>query len=651
MKDNEEFIKGIYNKYDEYVKDNKSKCNNKKPNKWINNTIKIISSVAVILIVSTLIIIDKDKSIKLNGKEICTYRPENSSLATVDTFDNFYQIIKDYSSSNNYDLATNSKQEILKDSINSESTVQEESKSLDYSTTNNQVSNVEEADIVKTDGNYIYYVTNNKLIIIDNKDPKNLKETYKEDYKDSNFSPQEIYIYNSKLVVLGNTYISSRDDLKTFTNSTMDCVSYNNKTKAIIYDISNKENVSQVRELELTGNLLSSRMINDCLYIVSNQYINTYRILKREISEFNGDEYKPVYRDTAISKEEKKIEYNQIECFDEISSANFLTIAGINVNNNEEANIKTFLGSGSEIYVSENNMYIAKNNINYNYSTREMQSNSTKILKLSLNNTDIDYKAEADIPGYINNQFSMDESNGTFKIATTIGAQWVINEKTTNSLFILDENLEELGRIEELAKGEKIYSVRYTNDRAYIVTYKQVDPLFVIDISDSKNPTLLGELKIEGYSTYLHPYDENHLIGFGYDTKFNGRTTTTNGLKMVMFDITDLSNPKELFKVEIGDRYTSSSLLYNHKALLFSKEKNIIGFPINSYKNKSIYKAQIYNIDLENGFTLKGEIIQNSSTNQIERIIYIGNIYYTVSQNEIQAIDMNTLEELSSIKL
>lgn len=219
---------------------------------------------------------------------------------------------------------------------------------------------------------------------------------------------------------------------------------------------------------------------------------------------------------------------------------------------------------------------------------------------------------------------------------------------------MLDENLKEIGRLEGLAKGEKIYSVRYLEKKAYIVTFKEVDPLFVIDLSENNNPKVLGELKIPGYSTYLHPYDETHLIGFGYDTKADGTRITTNGLKMVMFDITDLDNPKELFKVNVGDKGAYSELIYNHKALMYSKEKNIIGFPVSSYsKGKSISKAQIYEISIDKGFILKGEIKHNNSTysKAINRIIYSGDVYYTLSKELIKATNMNSFEEIGKIEI
>ena len=228
-----------------------------------------------------------------------------------------------------------------------------------------------------------------------------------------------------------------------------------------------------------------------------------------------------------------------------------------------------------------------------------------------------------------------------------------MTDDTTNSLYVLDENLKLVGKLEGLAKGEKIYSVRYIGTKAYIVTFEQLDPLFVIDLSDVKEPKVLGELKIPGYSTYLHPYDENHLIGFGYDTVQTTTGVATNGLKMSMFDISDFSNPKELFTVKVADKYASSELTYNHKALLYSKEKNLIAFPVSSYYNKKEFKAMIFNIDLQNGFTLKGEIKHDTKdyNNTIKRIVFANDVFYTLSDGTIKATNMENLNLLKEINL
>ena len=198
-----------------------------------------------------------------------------------------------------------------------------------------------------------------------------------------------------------------------------------------------------------------------------------------------------------------------------------------------------------------------------------------------------------------------------------------------------------------------------------MVTFVQTDPLFVIDLSEPTNPTVLGELKIPGYSKYLHPYDETHLIGFGEDTKLvnygYGDIVITDGIKIALFDVTDPNNPKEMYSEKIGKRGTYSELLNNHKALLFSKEKNIIAFPVSiteeNYK-VTFQGAIVYSLTLEKGFELKGKISNTTSeyeryykSNNVQRILYIKDTLYTISQNTIKAVNMNTMEIKGTISL
>lgn len=202
-----------------------------------------------------------------------------------------------------------------------------------------------------------------------------------------------------------------------------------------------------------------------------------------------------------------------------------------------------------------------------------------------------------------------------------------------------------------------------------MVTFVQTDPLFVIDLSNPTNPAVLGELKIPGFSNYLHPYDETHIIGFGQDTTTKnygyGDVIITNGMKMAIFDVSDVSNPKEMYSIKIGDRSTYSELLSNHKALLFSKEKNLLAFPIRIASNTSnnyytFQGAIVYNVDLETGFTLKGQISNKDSQNSyfyydsdkvINRIIYIGNNLITLSPTLVKVTDMTTMEEVDSVEI
>jgi uncharacterized secreted protein with C-terminal beta-propeller domain len=145
-------------------------------------------------------------------------------------------------------------------------------------------------------------------------------------------------------------------------------------------------------------------------------------------------------------------------------------------------------------------------------------------------------------------------------------------------------------------------------DRGYMVTFKKVDPLFVIDLKDPRSPKILGALKIPGYSDYLHPYDENHIIGFGKDTEEVGNGAFYQGMKIAVFDVTDVTNPIEMFKENIGDRGTDSELLRNHKALLFSKDKNLLAFPVTVMEVKNKNKADKESIFQYGEFAFQGHM-------------------------------------------
>ena len=184
-----------------------------------------------------------------------------------------------------------------------------------------------------------------------------------------------------------------------------------------------------------------------------------------------------------------------------------------------------YLGGTDTIYVSKENLYAAVADYSYNYIVRPLEefspeyTTSTVIYKFELKDGKIGTAVQGEVPGTIINQFSMDEHNNTFRIATTTGDMWMNTSK--NNVYILDEDLKVLGKLEGLAEGERIYSTRFAGDRMYMVTFRQVDPLFVIDTSNPRAPELKGMLKIPGYSTYLHMVDENHILGFGYDTEVN----------------------------------------------------------------------------------------------------------------------------------
>ncbi len=599
---------------------------------------------------------------------------ENNGLPKVESFEKLYEIMKDKESeyyNGNVDFVImESASDMKGDTTITQGANREETSSkqeTDFSKTNTQVEGVDEADIVKTDGNYIYYVTNDKVIIVNAEDEKNLKIVSEIGYKDNSFNPRELFITENKLIVIGNLYENYSKN-----NAVVEYMypTNNQRTVAKIYKTENKENPELSREIKIEGNYLSSRMIGENVYFIANKYMYSYLFRNKEIEEMDEEYFKPKYTDTAVESSEKCIAYEDMYYFPESEDASYLNIAGFNINNNEAANIETYLGAGEDIYSSQDSLYITKVKYEYKdsrwYGYYNNYDINTYIYKFKLEDSKVTYEAAGSIPGEVLNQFSMDEKDGYFRIATTDSDSWD-SETDRNNLYVLNEKLEIVGKVEGLAKGEKIYSVRFMGNRAYMVTFVETDPLFVIDLSEPTNPVVLGELKIPGYSKYLHPYDENHIIGFGENTRINEYGgVVTDGMKMALFDVTNPNNPKELYSVNIGERGTYSELLYNHKALLFSKEKNIIAFPVSIYEEEGNYRtnlkfqgAIVYGLDLEKGFTLRGTIahmqVQDGYRNYdyekaVERIIYIKDNLYTLSKRMIKSTNMNTMEEQSLLE-
>ena len=639
----------------------KKATNTKKNSKYRYNKIYPIASLAFMCAIIMAIVLP-NKSIAPINEVTDEQTKISQELPKVENFKNLYAMLK----------ARDTKRYYIDDMLSVDSITNANSKNEtatnevanDYSKTNTQVQGVDEADIVKTDGTYIYYLTNEKLTIINTENASQMKEMSTIKF-DETFTPEELFLNDDKIIVIGTRYEYDKTERKIGIDEDYLYPNYMDKTytSAKIYNVKDKTNPTLERTVEVEGSYLTARMIDSNVYIASNKYMyyayicNTYKS-----TELNEDDFKPHYLDTATSNETKSINFDCIYYIPEFEDTNYLNIVAFNITNNQEANVESYLGAGEEIYASKENLYVTKTK--YDYERKNKTSITTEIYKFNLNNANCTFAKAGDVPGSVLNQFSMDECNGYFRIATTDSTSWN-SESNTNNLYVLNENLETIGKIEGLAKGERIYSVRFIGNRAYMVTFVETDPLFVIDLSNPTTPTVLGELKIPGYSKYLHPYDETHLIGIGEDTEVvnygYGDRVVTNGMKMAMFDVTDPNNPQELYNVKIGEKGTYSELLYNHKALLFSKEKNIIAFPIsitdNDYK-VTFQGAIVYGVSLEKGFELKTKI-SNSATdydryysrNRVERIIYIKDTLFTLSNGLIKAVDLNTFETKGSIEL
>jgi inhibitor of cysteine peptidase len=538
----------------------------------------------------------------------------------------------------------------------------------DVSETNVQVQGVDEADIVKTDGKSIFQAEHDKVRIIQAVPGTQMKVLSTIRY-DGNFSPYQLFLQDEQLVVIGHQY---NEIYKPYEDVAKDklIAPMMQATAIIVYDVKNPAEPKQIREVKVEGSYVSARKVENLVYLVTQHYPD-YWLLK----ENRKIDIRPKFSDTAYDSKERSINYDDIHYFPESRQPNYTMIAALDLDQpKKEVAMTTYLGSGNQLYMSKENLYLAVENYgDMDMKDRGVVAPDTDVHKFAINGMDVKYHSSATVQGTVLNQFSMDEHEGYFRLVTTKGYAWDEKRPSSNQLFILDGNLKEAGKIEELARGERIYSARFMGDRIYMVTFKETDPLFVFDASDPANPKVLGELKIPGFSNYLHPYDENHIIGFGQDTKIVAEkgasqpSILTDGVKISLFDVSDMSNPKEKFTEVIGGRGTYSPLNHDHKALLFNKEKDIFAFPISVYRNseKDEYEqifeyqgAYIYDIDPETGIHLKSKVTHINGDmpyyeeweHQIQRLLYIGDTLYALSADKITSHKMGSYEKVEELQ-
>jgi len=576
----------------------------------------------------------------------------------------------------------------------------------DYSKTNVQVAGVDEPDIVKTDGTYLYLVENGVVTIVKAYPVGDAVVLSRISFNNST-SISNIFIYGDRLVVFGMIYSSNGgyypllgEDVKVSESAPFIWRGSPSTTLIAVYDVADLAHPMLAKEVKIDGYYFDARMIDNYVYAVASEYTNTIYYAYDE----NNITLK--IPQITIDNVSQNISAGDIYYVDVPEFSDTMThVVSLNLETNEVAEKSFLLGSSETMYVSKNAIFLAA--VHYPYypmplrngepSSAESNQQTTIIHKISINTGNVTYIAQGEVPGRILNQFSMDEYNGYFRIATTVDAIWNSETPSSNNIYVLDETLRQVGKVENIAPGESIYAARFMGDRAFLVTFVQVDPLFTVDLSDPSNPRILGELKIPGYSDYLQPYDENHIIGIGKEvdptidadkvhTPGAIYYTAILGLKIALFDVTDIEHPVEEAKVVIGDRGTDSPALYDHKALLFDREKNLLVLPVSVYEIPQEVKDQyaqsngttelfgeftfqgayVYRLSLENGFELQGRITHQtsdqleqskdtwywgSSNTDITRALYIGDTLYTISGSMIKMNSLTDLSEQNSLTL
>ena len=630
------------------------------------------------------------------------------------------------------------------------------SSAQDYSTTNIQVQGVDEPDFMKNDGKYIYTISGSSLVIVEAYPVENMKVVAQMNFTNQSINnifinQDKLIVFGQGTVQIPALEICPMQK-EMYYNYNPNCYpTQEYKSIISVYDISDRANPTLEQDIAIEGNYYDARMIGDYVYVLSNKYINSYdnpvmpyyavsgvktTMPVTDLYYFDNADNSYVFTSvTSINLKETAENVNNQVFLTGYTGTVYVSENNIYLTAQKTMSYETRLtkmvedvylqilpseeaSKVNDIMASSNSIYEKSNKISqlvYGYSaslkgaeksdfdtrlqnslmafeeTIQKELQKTVIHKINVDNGDINYLGSGEVPGTLLNQFSLDEYKNNLRVATTTGNNWNSGQ-SFNNLYILNKDLEITGKVEDLAAGERIYSTRFLGDRAYMVTFKTVDPLFVIDVSDSSNPQVLGYLKIPGYSDYLHPYDENHVIGIGKDVNesidaekvhSSGAVyyTAILGVKVSLFDVSDVSNPIEQAKLVIGDRGTQTDVTSDHKAFLFDKEKGIIVMPVQLYEiNKSKYPegniptdaqsdfvwqgALVLNID-ENGITERGRITHTNETKsqqpnryyyydystQIQRSLFMDNYLYTVSQSKIKANNLETIDEISTVDL
>lgn len=500
----------------------------------------------------------------------------------------------------------------------------------DHGTTNVQVKGIDEDDILKNDGRYLYILSDRNLKIVDAKNMKLLSDT-RISFTENLIDPSGIYIYGDKLAIIGTSWQKEV------------------KTHALLFDISNKAKPEMIYEFAQDGGFFSSRLVDGRIILLSQYSVNCY-----DLELKNGY---AVYEDIApkirINGEESTLEAPMITILpqEDNYSETYTVMTSMDLDSQKViSKTSAVLGTGNEVYCTNESLYILtqtyKNENKNNESGRVifgLANPFTEIYRFSLENGIITANGKGEVAGRILNQFSIDEKGDYIRIATTL--------TESNQIAVLDKDLKQVAKIDGIAPGETIQSVRYIGDYGYVVTFRQTDPLFVIDFKDMKNPKIVGELKIPGFSSYLHPFN-GYLVGIGTDGDNDG---ATDGLKISLFDISDPTDPQEIDRFIVDHAYVNSL----HKTVMDCSHKNILGF---IFTDNNTGKANFCTLRIKEGKiehigtytnSLESESRESkrydaagneyifyydstsTDTASIMRGTYVGDILYTVSRTRI----------------
>lgn len=489
----------------------------------------------------------------------------------------------------------------------------------DYSNTNVRQEGVDEADVAKTDGRYLYVLEDggDYVSIVDTKTSMKKISEIKAP-KDETIEEFYLTEKNKKVVMICSN--SSDDDyVEDVTRSSL-ISKQTEGTRVVTYDVQDKKHPKKAGEVSQNGEYELSRISDGYLYIFSNYWV--------------AEKWKKKYPSTYIPYVDGDLmKAKDIYLPEGTKGCMYEIVSSINLKQPDKiADSKAIFSEGGDAYVSNKNIYYYEEEWTCNGKQEK-----TLLRKLSYKKGKLAVVAQKTFRGYLNDSFSIDEYDGYLRMVVTRGK--------TNAVYVLDQKLKLTGKITNLAKDERVYSARFLGDTGYFVTYKETDPLFSVDLSNPKNPKILGRLKIPGFSNYLHFYGEDKLLGIGMDVDKKG--DVTDGVKLSMFDISDKKNVKEEHKYTLKDVY-STDVEWDYKAALIDVEKNIIGFPAGG-ENRQMY--YLFSYTEEKGFqcNMKEKIYGSDALST--RGIYIKDRLYVIHGNVLKAYSLKTYKKVDDCLL
>ena len=568
---------------------------------------------------------------------------EESLIASAGSYDEIYKYIQAEREQSETDAGIFSRFGILEESAstadsaasgsasNSGSAASAGDSGNSYSDTNVREEGVGEADIVKTDGSSLYIVNSQavEIVGIESAEMEELAEIRMAD----DCYIKELYVQDDRLVIMYTRTEPSVDEDGYYNN-------YRDYTNALVYDISDRTNPVKVGNISQSGYYNTMRVRDGYVYVISNFYADA------AAPRADTAAYIPEVQGSTMEASDIYMPQRQM-------GNQYTVITSFSLEDpSEKTDSKAVFGSSGMCYVSTENIYVTEGW----YGQDDAEVTQTSIRKVAYKDGILQGEAQTKVDGTLNDSFSIDEYNGYLRLVTTVspvssgdggiarffsGDTGGRQQEDSNSLYVLDENLEIAGEIHDLAKDESVYSARFMGDVGYFVTFKQVDPLFSVDLSDPSAPEIIGKLKIPGFSEYLHPYGDGQLLGIGMDV--DEESVTTDGVKISMFDISNPADVNEEENYVLEDLY-GTDVGYNYKEVFVDVEKNLFGFM--AYGDTTKYFIFTYD---ENGFkevfsrelTLYGNV----------RGLYAGERFYLVNGNTVESFTMDEFQKVDDIVL